>query len=345
MSETITLRAPTARNLTRLLNTQAVSGMTCVSITHARGRTILTFAETDAPLSLWCAVRRTAFYHPSGWNYALHDTRFVLYTRPLPAGTVAEMRAFSDRTHTDLEAWLSAMAEKGKRLVAAWEDTYYFAPAEPAVVRYRAGCLPIACDSQRQQTMTLCNAPEPDSDGGYFLAYTGKLAVFADTPGDCPSADEDIRAPFDAWQAAAHRDNRAFTALTVVLVLTLILSPVALILMTVAALRTADHAVRENLFDLAFTGAPLMGLLSVFLLLPVTRSRTYRFSATIRSPSDYPRRLWWIPKNNTDAADLRQRPPYPRTEKLHRKKIWAEQIILVLSVVLAVMVVVGLLLD
>ncbi len=334
---TLTLRAPTARNLTRLLNTQAVSGMTCLSITHSRGKTVLTFEETDAPLALWYAVRWTAFYHPAGWDYALHDSRFVLYTRPLPTGSTAEMRRFSDRTHAELEAWLADKAQKGKHLVAAWEDTYYFAPAEPTTIRYRAGCLPIANDANRQQTMALPAAPEPDADGWYFIAYTGKLAIFADIRGEHAARDEDIRAPFDAWQAAARRDNRSFTALTTVLILTLILLPVVLIVTVVAALQLPHgHAWREPLINMATILLPFGGAYALLFLLPVTRSRTYRFSATIHSPADYPRRLWWIRKSSNDAADLWQSPSYPRSETLHRKMIWAEQVLLLLLVALVV---------
>ncbi len=99
-TRTVCIHPSNTVRLTRILNEQALAGKTCVSLSRTRNKVILRTEPTapDAPPCLWLAVPWTAFYQPTGWDYTLHNDSYVLYTRPLPAGTVTEKSKSSFRT-------------------------------------------------------------------------------------------------------------------------------------------------------------------------------------------------------------------------------------------------------
>ncbi len=283
MSQTIILRFPTAHRLMRILNEQAIAGLTCVAFRRQWGKAILTFEPTppDEPLRIWHVIPWIHFYQPAGWDHTLHDDRFVLYTRPLPAGTEAEV--WGDCRHSDgVAGLLEQRAADGRRLAAVWQDVFYFVPAEPETVRYAVGRINLfnrPKGTAVSELMTLCNDTEPDESGLYFIGYSDHRAIFADRPGPAPAGNEQ-KLPLDVCHACLPHAWRPFgVALSVPFVL----------------LTLMDGYVSIAYDMPAFWAVAVFFWLFPLFFIWLTRRHFRRMDASMTSPDTYPRLPYSLP--------------------------------------------------
>ncbi len=309
MPKTLAVRlhpSHTAR-LTRILNEQAAAGMTCVSLTNSFNKVTLELEPTapDAPLHLWLAVPWEAFYQPTGWDYALHSDRYVLYTRPLPAGTVTERPQSSLRKRLFAEEavtaeWLTEQARVGKQFVAMWQGMGYFVPAAPAEVAYTL----TPPNPDDPHAVTGASDIEANNDGLFFIAATDTADIFADHPGQVPPHHGE-KVPYDLWKPAMRKARLAYNR-TMRRVMMFLLSMIVVIPLIGFLCGFSEKEITMMLF----LGAFVMGiavLLVIVALRLYQKSDAGRLLDTCHSPKQYPRHPPSTTKN-TSALLHAQRP-------------------------------------